>query len=228
MRVWVTRAQPLALATAQRLAQMSHEPVVLPLIETRAVPIRAEDLAGAAALAFTSQTAVDALSAQGLVAQLAGIAVFTVGVATAEAARRAGFQNVQAGSGDVEALAALILSTTSPLPGAVVHLSARHPAGDLTGLLQAGGREARRVTVYETVPTGVRAAPTEIDAVLIHSAMAARAAAAVISQGAAENMWLLGLSEAALAPLNAIKFHQRAVAPFANEASILSLLDQCK
>ena len=224
MRVWVTRAQPQAAATAERLVQMGHEPVVQPLIETRIVPVASDALANAGALAFTSQSAIDAVASQGLVPALADLQVFAVGDATADAARRAGFKRVQSAGGSVSDLATLILASPPSWAGELVHLSARQPAGDLTGLLARRDCAARRVTVYETIAAPDGHVPEGAEAVLIHSAMAAGRLAAVISPSAAENMCLFGLSEAALMPLNAIKFRQRAIAPIANEASILSLL----
>jgi uroporphyrinogen-III synthase len=225
VRVWVTRAQPQAAATAERLVQRGHEPVVQPLIETRIVPVALEGLAGAGALAFTSQTAIDAALSHGIVPALADLPVFAVGDATAEAAHLAGFKQVHSAAGTVTDLAALILSIPPSWQGDLVHLSARQPAGDLTGLLEKAGCTARRLTLYETIDAAKGEVPVGVEAILIHSAKAARRAAAMISPHEAQNMCLFGLSEAALTPLNAIKFRQRAVAPIANEASILSLLD---
>lgn len=111
MRVWVTRAQPQAAATAERLVQMGHEPVVQPLIETRLVPVASDALVDAGALAFTSQSAIDAAVSQGLVPALTDLPVFAVGDATADAARRAGFQRVQSAAGSVSDLATLILAS---------------------------------------------------------------------------------------------------------------------
>jgi uroporphyrinogen-III synthase len=204
---------------------MGHEPVVQPLIETRLVPVASDALVDAGALAFTSQSAIDAAVSQGLVPALTDLPVFAVGDATADAARRAGFQRVQSAAGSVSDLATLILASPPSWAGDLVHLSARQPAGDLTALLQKRDYPARRVILYETIAAPVDDIPEGAEAVLIHSAMAAGRLAVVISPSAAENMCLFGLSEAALMPLNAIKFRQRAVAPIANEASILSLLD---
>ena len=225
MRVWVTRAQPQAAATAERLVQMGHEPVVSPLIETRLVPATLDGLAGAGALAFTSQAAIDAALLQDLVPALADLPVFAVGDATADAAQRAGFKRVLSAGGAITDLATLILASPPSWGGDLVHLSARQPAGDLAGLLKRGGCAARRVTLYETIDVPGTDIPEAVEAILIHSAMAARRAAAVILPHEAQNMCLFGLSEAALMPLNAIKFRLRAIAPIANEASILSLLD---
>ena len=116
MRVWVTRAQPQAAATAERLVQMGHEPVVSPLIETRLVPATLDGLAGAGALAFTSQAAIDAALLQDLVPALADLPVFAVGDATADAAQRAGFKQVLSAGGAITDLATLILASP-PLLG---------------------------------------------------------------------------------------------------------------
>ena len=222
MRVWVTRAQPMAEATAQRLTALGHTALVAPLLEIRRLPFPPEALREAGAIALTSQTAVQALA--DCDPQVRERPVFAVGAATARAALEAGFTDVRSADGDVEALTRLILASRASLGGPVIHASALEPAGDLTGALNVAGCQARRVSVYDTVPTGLGAVPEGAQAVLIHSAKAARAAAAVISPLEAGALRLYGLSEAALAPLNAFKFAFRAVAPFANEAAVLSLL----
>ena len=56
--VWVTRAQPGAAATAERLRAMGYEPLVAPLLEVRTLPGGPIDLTGVAALAFTSASGI--------------------------------------------------------------------------------------------------------------------------------------------------------------------------
>jgi uroporphyrinogen-III synthase len=224
MRVWVTRAQPLAEATAQRLVALGHTALVAPLLEVRLLPFAPEALGDAGAMALTSQTAVQALAPCD--PQVRGRPAFAVGAATAQAAVAAGFTDVRSAHGDVAALTRLILASRAHFSGPIIHASALEPAGDLTGALNAAGCPARRVSVYDTVATGLGAVPGGAQAVLIHSAKAARAAAAVISPLEASALRLYGLSEAALAPLNALKFAFRSVAPFANEAAVLSLLSE--
>src|SRR5690606_27759634 len=84
-RVWVTRAEPGAGRTAERLAALGFEPMVVPLLAIRPLPCPPPDLTGMAALAFTGRNGVDAFAA--LTAER-GLPVFAVGDATAERARR--------------------------------------------------------------------------------------------------------------------------------------------
>jgi hypothetical protein len=66
--------------------------------------------------------------------------------------------------------------------------------------------------------------PEAIEAVIIHSAQAARAVAAMILPHQTQNLTLYGLSKDSVLPLKAFNFNKIAVAQFANEESILSLL----
>ena len=62
-RIWVTRAEPGASATAGRLRALGLDPLVSPVLEVR--PLEAAiDTDGAAALAFTSANAVRAFAAR--------------------------------------------------------------------------------------------------------------------------------------------------------------------
>jgi uroporphyrinogen-III synthase len=102
---------------------------------------------------------------------------------------------VESADGDLERLAAL-LRTQGPGVGPLLVPGAREPAGDLPALLQ-DHVEARALPVYETVETGA-AAPPAFEAVLIHSARAGRALAAL---GPFAGQTAVALSAAAAAPL---------------------------
>lgn len=62
-RVWITRAEPGASATAQRIAALGHTPLVAPLLRIEPVEAPQVDLRGVAALAFTSANGVRAVAA---------------------------------------------------------------------------------------------------------------------------------------------------------------------
>ncbi len=220
MRIWVTRALPQATATAARLVARGHDPVVVPVIETRPARFGLEDFAGAGALALTSQAGVAAVAE--FAPRLCALPVFAVGDATATAARLAGFDQVYSASGRVEDLVALVLA--HPGLGPILHASAALPAGDLVGELVRAGRPARRLVVYETVPSPIWAMPNPVEAIMVHSAQAAKAVAAMILPHQTANLHLYGLSSEAIMPLAAFNFAKIAVARFANEESILSLL----
>lgn len=145
-----------------------------------------------AALAFTSRNGVAAF------ARLSGeraLPVFTVGDATAGAARAAGFPSVRSAAGALADLARLLAEAA---PGPVLAPGALEPSGDLTALL-AGRIEVRALPVYRAIETGAPP-PAALDAVLVHSPRAARALAAV---GPFAGQIAVVISEAAAAPLTA-------------------------
>lgn len=139
MRFLVTRPQPDCRRTAEKLRALGHvadEAPVLKTVEVRSAKIGLE---GVSALAFSSRRSVAVLSAQGRIDALRSLPVFTVGDVTALACREAGFSNILSASGDIAALAQLILDNRSGLSsGAVLYPAAEDRAGDLEGLLAAG------------------------------------------------------------------------------------------
>lgn len=122
--------------------------------------------------------------------------VFTVGDATAAAARTMGFAEVTSASGDLGRLAALLIAQ-GPGVGPLLVAGALEPAGDLPAML-GGAIAATALPVYEAIETGT-AAPAAFDAVLIHSARAGRALAALAPFA---GQTALALSAAAAAALD--------------------------
>ncbi|RAK63325.1 uroporphyrinogen-III synthase [Phenylobacterium kunshanense] len=224
-RIWITRAQPGADATAQRVRALGHDAVVAPLLAVRVLPDVDVDLSGVAALAFTSANGVRAFAdATGE----RGLKVFAVGAATAQAARAAGFKSVLSADGDVEALAEGIAARRTELRGAVLHPGAAEPAGDLAGALEKQGVEARRLILYETAPVeGLDTASlASSDAVLLHSPRAAQVLAKLLKEHPAPELRALGLSKAVMQPLARTKLAAKAFPPFPLEAALLNLIDR--
>jgi uroporphyrinogen-III synthase len=214
--VWITRARPGAEASAAWVRLLGHEAVVAPLLSVRDIPGEI-DLAGVDALAFTSANGARAFAARSAARDLP---VYAVGEATAAAAREAGFADVRTAEGDVAALARLIIEER---PGSVLHAGARVPAGDLVGALNAAGIEARRLALYESVPTGLSAAPRAAY-VLAHSPAAARELAAMLYARPAPHLTVLCLSPAVAAPLQDLPLARLAVAAAPTEAALKDLL----
>jgi uroporphyrinogen-III synthase len=226
-KIWITRAQPGAEATAERVRALGHEAIVAPLLAVKPLNDVDVDLRGVAALAFTSANGVRAF------ADLSGersLRVFAVGAATAQAARAAGFKLVLSADGDVVALAEGIAKRRGELRGAVLHPGAAEPAGDLVGALQAQGLEARQLVLYET--TAVKLDPeradelVQADAVLLHSPKAAKVLAGVLKAHPAPSLRALGLSKAVVRPLARAKVGPRAFPPMPLEAALLNLIDR--
>ncbi len=225
-QIWITRAQSAAEATAQRVREMGHEPLIAPLIELRSVEARV-DLTGVAALAFTSANGVRAFAEAETRRDLT---VFAVGGTTAAAAKAAGFRGVLASDGDVAALAERIVSRKRELKGAVLHPGAAEPAGDLCGALTEAGIEARPLILYEAVDLepdeALIAALPDLDAVLLHSPRAAATLATFLKAHSTPNLRALCLSAAVAKPLAKAKLRQLASAPFPIEAALLNLIDR--
>jgi uroporphyrinogen-III synthase len=196
--VWITRAQPGASATALRVEALGFTALIDPLLAVAALspPV---DLAGVAALAFTSANGVEAFAA---LSPARHLPVFTVGDSTARAARAAGFADPLSADGDVEALADLLARER---PGVLLCPGAAEPAADLPALLAARGLSARSVAVYaaceRATSTETLALLPDLAAVLLHSPRAARAFAKVLAISPAPGLRALCLSPAVAAAL---------------------------
>jgi uroporphyrinogen-III synthase len=226
-RIWITRTQPGADSTAERVRAMGHEAIIAPLLAVHRVDNVEINLKGVAALAFTSANGVRAFAEQCGERELR---VFAVGAATAQAARAAGFHTVLSADGDVEALAEGIAARRSQMRGAVLHPGAAEPAGDLAGALEKHGVEARRAILYETGPVKLSDAEAEMlvraDAALLHSPRAAKVLAAVLKAHPAPRLRALGLSKAVIRPLARTPLAAKAFPPFPLEAALLNLIDR--
>ena len=102
--------------------------------------------------------------------------------------------------------------------------AAEEPAADLAALLVDRGVAVRVVAVYRTIAAGLAAPPAGIDAVLIHSAKAARLVAGLVTLQAANGLALFAISDAAARPLRGLPFAAVAIAEFPDEAHLLGLL----
>ncbi len=130
-------------------------------------------LTGVQALLFTSANGVRAFAA---LSPRRDLKVFTVGDGSADAARQAGFPNVESAKGDVEALAALVVDRLKAEDGILFHAAGTVTAGDLKTRLEGLGYQVRRAQLYEAkiataLSTETRANLTlgGIDAVLLFS-----------------------------------------------------------
>ncbi|WP_449252807.1 uroporphyrinogen-III synthase [Brevundimonas naejangsanensis] len=219
-RVWVTRAEPGAARTADRLTALGFTPIVVPLLTLAPLPGAldpAPDPAAVAVLALTSPNGVEAFAP--LIPRFRDHPVFAVGDATAEAARAAGFVDVRSAAGDIHALARLIAAEAPP--GPLLAPGAREPAGDLPALLP--DRPVQRLPVYAAFETHTLT-PEPFDAVMLHSPRAARALAADLPRAASSGRIAICISEAAATPLRPFDFTDIRIAAAPDEPSMLSAL----
>lgn len=179
MRVVVTRPQPQAETTADRLRDLGHDPLVLPLTEIVALPQASVDAGGLDLVAVTSANALRHAKPEFL-QPLAHLPLLAVGDRTADAARRLGFSDVTSAEGDVTALMELALARTE-LRASIVYLCGKLRRPDFeVGMARAD----RRVIPLETYDTrALTPGPDGIamigaaDAILLYSQAAADALA---------------------------------------------------
>ena len=182
-RVAITRAQPEAERSAEKLRALGADPVVAPLLEVKDRAFDA-DIGGVQALLFTSANGERASARKIADRTLPALAV---GDATARAARDAGFTDVRSAGGDVAALSALANASLNPKAGTLLYLAGADVAADLVGWLIAAGFTATRRIVYEArVVAALPAVYSQpFDIIAFHSARAARAFAAFGAPNAA-------------------------------------------
>ncbi|MBI1339933.1 hypothetical protein GC169_06950 [bacterium] len=171
-RALITRTEPGASATADRVRQRGLHPIIEPF--SRIEPIKFEPPTPPYTAIFTSQNGVRSVFEAGLTHVSA---VYCVGDATAAEAHNLGFKNIHSARGDVEALFELIQSNVAVSGCPLVHFSNEQPRGDLVGRLKNAGFEARFVPVYRAVErpapgpelSRLLAGEARTDVVLIHA-----------------------------------------------------------
>ena len=159
-KIWITRAQPGADATAERVRALGHEAIVAPLLAVKPLADVDIDLRGVAALAFTSANGVRAFADK---SPRRDLTVFAVGPATAEAAKTAGFGTIETADGDSSALAAKVAATLKPDDGPLLHVAGSVAAGDLAGDLRGRGYTVERVALYDAEPAAALSAGVVAD-----------------------------------------------------------------
>lgn len=179
-RVLVTRPDPGATRTARRLEMLGFEPVVLPLSETRPLPVARDAVpAHATAVAVTSSNALRH-APSGLVERLSHLTCHAVGAKTADSARHAGFGSVSEGPGDAAGLADMISIELGK--ATLAYLCGRVRMPEFERRLGANGIKVIPIETYDTValapdPSLVRhrLGGQPVDAVLVYSARSAAA-----------------------------------------------------
>ncbi|WP_377294304.1 uroporphyrinogen-III synthase [Rhizobium sp. SG2393] len=198
MRVLVTRPEPAATRTAEKLVGLGHKPVLLPLSRARhdaqaalralSAPVGIRGGAAATpalphpAIAVTSAEALRALSDAGAsLTPFLDRRLFAVGQATAAAAEALGFRRIVTGHGNGADLARLIADHPEGRTG-IVYLAGRPRARGLEDALAAAGIPVSVAVCYtmqplDHDPNQVAALLEEAnpDAVLVYSAETARA-----------------------------------------------------
>ncbi|EUB97460.1 Uroporphyrinogen III synthase HEM4 [Rhizobium sp. CF080] len=184
MRVVVTRPESSARRTAERLRNLGHQPVLLPL--TRAIhhpDAAAAALAGPhAALAVTSAETLRVLSLLGeRLTPFLGQTLYAVGETTAKAAEEAGFRNIRSGAGTGAELAELIAGYASTFDAPLLYLAGKPRSPKFEDGLRTNDVRFVTAEVYEMTPIAydevyIRSVLLEppVDAVFLYSRENAR------------------------------------------------------
>jgi uroporphyrinogen-III synthase len=146
--VLVTRTQPGATITAERLFALGFTPIIAPLLDVK--PIAVTNLPPASEVQAILVTSSHALPP--LAEHLTGLPLFAVGDATAERARHQGFSRVRSADGNAVALAELARHHLDPA-GAPVLLAVGAGQGQrLAEALAAQGFTVLLRPVYAAEP----------------------------------------------------------------------------
>jgi uroporphyrinogen-III synthase len=224
--VLITRAEPGAHATAERVRALGHTPHLAPLLEVSRLPCDLS-IAGVQALLFTSANGVRAFAAGSPDRSRPALCV---GQATAAVARLAGFTDVASADADAEALGVLAARTLHPDAGPVIHFAGEAVAGDPLAELQEWGFSVARRVLYRTDPaTALPAAFIALEGRIAHALFHSGRASQTFSRlpgaaSAARCIRALCISEAAAEPLKSLTIMDIAVAPQPNEHALLGLL----
>lgn len=223
----VTRPEPGAAQTAERLNALGHEALVVPLSKVETVNAPVPDVAGFDAVAVTSANALGSASTE-LLRAIAPLRCFAVGDRTAGAARAAGFENVLSAGGDVDDLAALIGSELMA-GGHVLYITGERRRPVLETKLANAGFSVTPLETYRIAAVPLDAAAREIltslgpiDAVLVYSRYGAELLAGFL--GDREDMRILCMSRQVAEGLSHSLRKSAEIASASTEDALIALL----
>lgn len=233
MRVLVTRPEPSATRTAERLKAMGHEPLLLPLfVATHDRSAIERTLADERPDALVV-TSAEALRALGTAGSLADLPLFAVGDRTAAAAREAGFHTIETAAGDGRALAGLLAARFSNAPKpSLLYLAGEPRAPHLEQALAEQRFTVKPAICYRMQPVELTASEVQAvfdrkpEAVLLYSSEAARRffdlVADHLQKGLAGRILCLSPAIAAVVPADMSEQIECAASP--DENSLFALL----
>lgn len=231
MYVLITRPEDKARQLEQELQSRGYATIVEPLLVIERLGTMSALPGDIQALALTSAEAAPALSDAAK-----RLPVFTVGEATAAAARKAGCSQVIEGNADAAALAVLIGTHCRPENGAILHLAGEVVREDLKRILEEQGFEFRQNVVYRAL-SRTKFSPTlraawqrrEIAAVLLFSPRTAETLVRLlIEDGLTDHVdtaTAICVSEAAATPCRALVWRDICLAVQPNRAAMLKALE---
>jgi uroporphyrinogen-III synthase len=234
-RILVTRPKEDAKALVEALEARGAEVYPEPLISIEpcagAKPkLLAEISRKPQAVLITSANGVRALAKY---SDERAMLLLTVGDASAEAARAAGFSNVHSAGGDANDLISLVEEKCSPDKGTLLHIAGTVVAGNLAKALNRSGFKVERITAYKAeaatrLSEGARRGiiSCEFDLVLFYSPRTARVFDKVLRAEKLDyltpHMEMVGLSRMVVSELAWRKVH---ICKNPTTAAMLELID---
>lgn len=180
MRILVTRPIDDAQHLAEQLHRMGHQAMIAPLMTVRYRPIPDLErvLDRAQRVLLTSANGARSLARA---TDRRDLKLATVGRATAEAARRAGFTRIDVAGGDADRLTELCAQRYNPAEGPLAHIAGSVVTGRLGERLAALGFLVERRVGYDAAAIGELPPPVadglaqgQIPAVMLFSPRTAR------------------------------------------------------
>jgi len=233
MKVLITRAEPSASQTAQKVIEAGHEPVVMPLFEIHdtggQIPRKHYD-----AILFTSKNAVTTLSERSWKPEHTGMPAFCVGKKTEMEARALGFTNTRTTNGGGAELAKLIAKSDNQ-GKTFLYLSTPDKSFDMAQALHPFGITVETVDIYQArvISPPVTDFVQGLDAVrqgvvLVYSALSSRHLASLIhdhlDDGALIGAQLIGISRPAVKPLESFAWKSVSTPQTPDEAEMLAMI----
>jgi uroporphyrinogen-III synthase len=152
MKMLVTRPEPDAEATIERLSALGIEAIAAPLLTRAPIAFNLPNISGFAAMAVTSANALRALEDRSAFDELRHLPVYAVGDRTALEARRLGFAEVYSAEGTLQSLSTML--ALAQIKGPLFYPAGKHLSGNLAEILAPHGVMVVTTTVYDMVAEG--------------------------------------------------------------------------
>ena len=232
MRVMLTRPRADSERLAEELRARGNDVVMEPMLHI--VPKGSlPPLEGVAALIVTSANGIRAFAAA---SDRRDLTVYSVGDATAQAARDAGFTTVESAHGDSAALEALVAARVKREAGTLLHIQGGTVAGDIDKLLVSKGYSVRPAVLYEaeavdelSIVSRDYIADRKIDMILFFSPRTARTFVRLVNEAGladrCETMISICLSSAVAEAGSALIWGGVHIAATPRKAAMLQLCD---
>ena len=151
MRLLVTRPEPDGERTAEVLRAQGHNVLLAPMLRIEAIADAKFGAGPWAAVLMTSANGPRVVAQHPRLKELLGLPVLTVGRSSAEAARAAGFANVESADGDGDDLVRLVARRFAGSAKPLLYPAGEDRARNLFGDLARHGIQVETAVVYRAV-----------------------------------------------------------------------------